>query len=257
METSLITITVPGYKNIPLHLAEETPSFFKGEIDDKGSTILRIARYIVMTVGMLLPAAVNMTTVTSLQKSLNDGGAFETLLSGDFAGENLIKGLVEIQQVSEHPTRTVDKVARTLLLHSAYALEKADSILYAIDNLGLPNDLAANTLHGAGYLASLGLAIKNLLEVAKSVEDVAGEVEKQQLSLLKKAKFGASAGAAIVGFFTLFSTATSLAIVWVSLALAAATLSVADHFYESSVKKEDPEKTLAKHYLAVPKFQIV
>ena len=257
MDSNLITITVPGSQNIPLHSTKETSSFFKGEIDDKGSTILRIARYIIMTVGTLLPAAVNLATVTSLQKSLNKGGSFETLFSGDSTGENLIKGLEEIQQISQHPTSTIDKIARTLLLQSAYALEKADSILYAIDNLGVPNDLAANTLHGVGYLASLGLAIKYLLEVRESVEDVEGEVEKQQLSLLKKAKFGASAGAATVGFFTLFSAATSLAIGWVSLALSAATLSVADHFYESSIKKPAPEEILKKHYLATPKFQMV
>jgi len=257
MESNLVAVTVPGSQNIPLHLAEDTSSFFTGQIEDKGSTILKIARYIIMTVSTLLPAAVNIATVTSLQKSLNNGGSFETLLTGDSTGENLIKGLVEIQQISEHPERTIDKIARTLLLQSAYALEKADSVLYAIDNLGLPSDLAANSLHGVGYLASLGLAIKHLLEVAESVENVEGKVEKQQLSLIKKAKFGASAAAAIVGFFTLFSAATSLVMAWISLAIAAALLSVADHFYESSVKKEDPEETFAKHHLAVPKFQMV
>jgi len=257
MDSSLIAITVPGSQNIPLHSTKKTSSFFKGEIDDKGSTILRIARYIIMTVGTLLPAAVNLATVTSLEKSLNNGGSFETLFSGDSTGENLIKGLEEIQQISQHPTSTVDKIARTLLLQSAYALEKADSLLYAIDNLGVPNDLAANTLYGVGYLASLGLAFKHLLEVTESVKDVESEVEKQQLSLLKKAKFGASAGAAIVGFFTLIYTSTSLAIASICLALGTAILSVADYFYENSLKKENPGEKFEKYHLAIPKFQMV
>ena len=251
MESNFVAVTVPGSQNIPLHhLAEDPPSFFTGQIEDKGSTILKIARYIIMTVNTLLPSVMNINTVTSLQKSLNNELSFETLLTGDSTGENFINGLVEIQQVSKHPERTINKIARVLLLQFTYAINKADSVLCAIDNLGLPSNLASKSLHGLGYLASLGLATKHLLEVTESVE-------KQQISLIKKAEFGISAAAAIVGFFTLFSSATPLAMASISIGIAAALLSMADHFYESSVKKEDPEKTSAKYFLAVPKFQMV
>lgn len=247
MESNLITVTVPGSKNIPFHLAEEPSSFFTKQMDSEESVILWIARYIIGGVGTILPTSVNM----ALKHSLNNG-AFETLLSGEASGENLIKGFVKIQQTSQRPNITISKVARALLLQSSYAIRKADSLLYAIDNFGI-HDFASNAFHGVGYLSSLGLAIKSLLEVTESTE----EVEKQQTPFLKKARFGALAGSAIVGFFTTFSTATWLAVASILLSLAIAMLSLASYLYESSVEKDTSEETLIKHCLTIPKFQMV
>ncbi|MCB1110240.1 MAG: hypothetical protein KDK64_04610 [Chlamydiia bacterium] len=230
------TVTVPHQK-VPLHAERDQGSLFSLNTEHQQSNFLKLGRYVVLAASNLLPLAAGTLEVTSLQKSLNGGGAVEQLASGEETTDNLAAGIEEIRETLKDPTSTTDRIARTLLLQSAYALEKTDSLLYVMSNFGVPPDLAVNVVHGGGYLASFALAIKNYVG-DDTAQDIQDEQAQQTLSTMKKARFGASASAAVVGFLTLFSASAALAALWAILALASCALSISTYFYEKSLKED-------------------
>jgi len=256
MDATSVRHTNALFQNQPLPTAKENFYYIPEKMADKGSAFLKVGAYVASVAAILFPAAVSTASLTSLSRSLKAGGSFGNLLSVDDSADNLAKGIKKVQDSLQHPNGTVSSMAETLLLQSFYALEKTDSILSSLETLGIPDGSGAKAVHGVGYAASLALAIKDLIDVQNTLDEIENPETRETLASLKKVKFGMSAGAAFIGFFTLFSASVKLSLLWIVLAGAATFLSIYDYFYEKAVTEKSTEKAIDKQYQTAPSFSL-
>ncbi|MCB1107702.1 MAG: hypothetical protein KDK76_06380 [Chlamydiia bacterium] len=241
MGAVLQPVAVPHFKDISLQSQEN--SLLSITVSDAGSTVMRMGRYAVLACmklnPQLTPDAVN--TFTIMQKSLNDGGSIETLLSTEEATQNFIKGAHEIREAYNNPTNKITAVAGTILLNLAYAIQKADSVLWSIDNFGFVDGLFAHTLHGAGFMVSVYLAARDYQGVEEAVRDIADSDEKKRLVFIKQVKFALSALTALVGLNMFLAATKALVLLWLGLAFVVAAISIVEHFLESRLRPDDSD----------------
>ena len=172
MDATSVRHTNALFQNQPLPNAKENFYCIPEKMADRGSAFLTVGAYVANVAASLFPAAVSSASLTSLNRSLNAGGSFENLLSVDDSADNLVKGIKKVQDSLQHPSGTVSSMAETLLLQSFYALEKTDTLLSSLEILVITDGNGAKAVHGAGYAASLALAIKDLINVQNTLDEV-------------------------------------------------------------------------------------
>lgn len=227
-------VTVPHSQKISSHSVEG--SSYLPENSSQGSTLLNLPRYLLIGASNLSKAS-SGKTIISLQQSLRAGGAIGTIFSGEEAGHNFVEGVKDIHKTMVDPQTTMGKIAKKVLIYASHCLEKADSLLYAMDTFGVPDVTFTNSFHGFGYLASMILAIKNYIEVKEGVKDLEEGENKDFLVKLRQGKFATSAAAATVGLFALITASSYLTAIWAGLTLGSASLSIIDTSHEGSINQ--------------------